>query len=230
VWLLAVAAVFALLPVAAHAQAEGDAVRELPGEPTAEFVASEKFRAGSLILPLRTALKTPLALEGHYFGGEEANSGTVGASVLLPLLAGGTRLALAPGIAYLSGSEKPKSAAALTLRWDFETSAGKGAVVSEGLGVLALSEDESGNLPAISDGNHVSYRAPGRGPGGTGGFDLGFSWEYVHFREDHEWKTGARLAYQVAPTGSLVAYILGPDTEVRLGFLLHPPRARRVSE
>ena len=188
----------------------------------AEFVASDIFRSGSLIVPLARRI----AFEGHYFGGTETDVGYTGVSWAV-IWKG---LKLAPGFGVTFGSNKFTTGPAFSLRVDYE----RKWFVAQGLAVQSFrstpifaeeeEEHESSSpaepvgfvRPTISDGNHVSARWKRMTLGGT--------WEHIAFREGDEWKWGGRLAIRILPRVSGILYVLAPGrAEWRGGILIHPP-------
>jgi hypothetical protein len=189
----------------------------------AEFVASDIFRSGSLVLPIARRF----AFEGHYFGGKEADTGYTGVSWTWAARG----LKLAPGFGVIFGSNEFTTSPAFSFRWEYE----RKWFITQGLIVQSLretpifeEEDEANHethathepvgfvRPTISDGNHVSARWRRLTIGGT--------WEHIEFREGSEWKGGGRLAIRILPRISGILYVLAPGrTEWRGGILIHSP-------
>jgi hypothetical protein len=172
--------------------------------PEIEAILSEDFRSVSYVQPVVRRLN----FEGHYFGVEDINVGTVGASWAFRL---GEHVTLSPGIAVYFG-EHQTTAPAYSLRWEIE----KGWLFSQGLFIQALRESEEFGYPSIWDGNHVSVRWKR--------LEAGPSWERIHSREENEWKGGGRAAFRILRNLSAVMFVLGPETEVRGGVIIHPAR------
>jgi hypothetical protein len=208
----------ALPPAFASAEEESRKERE-PYE--AEFVASDIFRSGSLIVPLIRQL----AFEGHYFGGKEADTGYAG----LSWTCAWKSLKLRPGFGIIFGSNEFTTSPAVSLRWEYE----RKWFITQGLAVQSFRDTpifaEEGDAegaahashepvgfvrPTISDGNHVSARWRRLTIGGT--------WEHIAFREGSEWKGGGRVAIRFLPHVSGILYVLAPGvTEWRGGILIH---------
>jgi hypothetical protein len=93
--------------------AGAEEAEEAPVE--AEFVASTIFQGGTVALRLRS----PLTLEGHYFGVEDNEIGVVGLAWTFTH----RELRIVPGIGWAFGSEN-RPAPVITVRWSYETSAG----------------------------------------------------------------------------------------------------------
>jgi hypothetical protein len=192
----------------------------------AEFVASDIFRSGSLILPLVRRL----GFEGHYFGGEETDTGFTGVSWTFAW----KELKLIPGFGVVFGSNEFTTSPAFSFRWEYERKwfitqglviqsfrdtpifeeEGEGAEHNEHEDVPSSHEPVGFVRPTISDGNHVSARWRRLTIGGT--------WEHIAFREGSEWKGGGRLAIRILPRVSGILYVLAPGrTEWRGGILIH---------
>jgi hypothetical protein len=179
--------------------------------PEAEFVASDKFHSFSYVQPLLRGLH----FEGHYFGVEGVDVGTVGGSWAFRL---GRTVKLSPGFGVYFG-EGQRTGPAFIFRWDIE----KGPILSQGLFIQGFRKVEVGEAgeeksvyPNIWDGNHVSLRWKW--------IEAGPSWERIHSREGNEWKGGGRFAFRILKNVSAVMFVLGPDTEVRGGVIIHPAR------
>src|SRR5262245_753152 len=148
--------------------------------PQAEFVASSKFRSFSYLQPLVSGLN----FEGHYFGVDDVDEGTINGSWTFRL---GKSVKLSPGFGVFFG-ERQRTGPAFTFRWEIE----KGPVVSEGLFIegfrkVSVGEEEEEQrsvYPNIWDGNHISLRYKR--------FEVGPAWERIHSREGNEWKGGGR--------------------------------------
>jgi hypothetical protein len=199
----------------------GEPASEKPGLPEAEFVGGTSFRSASIV----QGLWSDLAVEGHYFGGDENNVGYAAGSWTFR----GEHWKLAPGFGVSFGDNGFRTMPALSIRWGYERS----WFVSEGLFVQGLlhtdffpeaTESEAGEsesksvVPSIADGDHVSARWKRLTAGGT--------WEHMQFREGREWKGGVRLAYRVLPSLSFTFFALGPNREIRGGILFQPEEKR----
>jgi hypothetical protein len=199
----------------------GEPASEKPGLPEAEFVGGTSFRSASIV----QGLWSDLAVEGHYFGGDENNVGYAAGSWTFR----GEHWKLAPGFGVSFGDNGFRTMPALSIRWGYERS----WFVSEGLFVQGLlhtdffpeaTESEAGEsesksvVPSIADGDHVSARWKRLTAGGT--------WEHMQFREGREWKGGVRLAYRVLPSLSFTFFALGPSREIRGGILFQPEEKR----
>jgi hypothetical protein len=213
----------AMLPAFASQEAEAEAEEEREHF-EAEFAASDIFRSGSLVLPIAGRF----AFEGHYFGGEETDTGFTGVSWTWAWKG----LKLAPGFGVVFGSNEFTTSPAFSFRWEYE----RKWFITQGLVLQSFREtpifEEEGNgedkdehashepvgfvRPTISDGNHVSAR--------LGRVTIGGTWEHIEFREGSEWKGGGRLAVRVLPRVSGILYVLAPGrTEWRGGILIHSP-------
>lgn len=216
------AAFLRLLASAQEAQRPGQPEEsEKPVEFEAEFVASDIFRSGTLVLPIHRGF----AFEGHYFGGRETDVGYTGASWTWARKG----LKLTPGFGVIFGSNKFTTSPAFSFRWEYE----KKWFITQGLALQSFrdtpifDEEEDGGhegpaepvgfvRPTISDGNHASVRWRRIAIGGT--------WEHIAFREGDEWKGGGRLAVRLLPRVSAILYVLAPGrTEWRGGILIHAP-------
>src|SRR5277367_3486270 len=195
----------------------GEPGSEGPGLPEAEFVGGTSFRSASLV----QGLWSDLAVEGHYFGGDENNVGYTAGSWTFH----GEHWKLAPGFGVAFGDNGFQTMPALSIRWSYE----RRWFVTEGLLVQGLlhtkffpegTEPEAGHpptesvVPSIADGNHVSARWKRLTVGGT--------WEHMQFREGREWKGGVRVAYRVYSPLSLTFFAMGPGSEIRGGILFQP--------
>jgi len=178
--------------------------------PEAEFVASGKFRSFSYVQPLVSGLN----FEGHYFGVEDVDVGTLNGSWTFRL---GKTVKLSPGFGVYFG-ENQRTGPAFTFRWEIE----KGSIISQGLfiegfrRVIVGEVEQKSVYPNIWDGNHVSLRYKR--------FEAGPSWERIHTREGNEWKGGARAAIHIFPNVAAVMFVMAPETEVRGGIIIHPSR------
>jgi len=213
----------ALLPAFAGAQetsAKGKPIDEAAGKGQfleAEFVASDVFRSGSLIVPFARKF----AFEGHYFGGTptETETGFTGVSWVFSL----KEFKLIPGFGAIFGNNQFTASRAVSFRWEYE----KKWFITQGLVIQGFrdtpifAEKATGQVqvstvrPTISDGSHISARWNRVTVGGT--------WERIAFREGIEWKGGGRIAIRLLPRISGVLYVLTPGrTEWRAGILIHP--------
>jgi hypothetical protein len=183
----------------------------------AEFVASDIFRSGSLVIPFARGL----TFEGDYFGGTGTDVGYTGFSWTFSWKG----LRVAPGFGATFGSNEFTTSPAFSFRWDYENKwfLTQGLVIQGFRDTPVFAESEEGGSnrepvgyvrPTISDGDHVSVRWRRVTIGGT--------WEHIQFREGSEWKGGGRLAIRILPRVSGILYVLGPGrTEWRGGILIH---------
>lgn len=178
----------------------------------AEFVASDIFRSGSLVVPFARGL----TFEGDYFGGTETNTGYTGLSWTFAWKG----LRVAPGFGAFFGSNQFTTSPGFSFRWEYE----RKWFISQGLVIHGFRDTpifEEGSRepvgyvrPTISDGDHVSVR--------WRRVTIGGAWEHIEFREGSEWKGGGRLAIRVLPRVSGIMYVLGPGrAEWRGGILIH---------
>ncbi len=191
--------------------------KETRSELEAEFVASDVFRSGTLIVPLFGRF----AAEGQYFGGTRTDTGYTGIGATFDWRG----LRLMPGFGVVFGSNQFRTSPAFALRWEYEKKwfVTQGLAVQSFLSTPIFEEESEANgetepvgfvRPTISDGNHVSVRWRRLTAGGT--------WEHIAFREGDEWKGGGRLAVRLFPRVSAILYILGPPAiEWRGGLLFH---------
>jgi hypothetical protein len=108
-----------LLPSFAGAQetsGKGKPIDEAAGKAQsleAEFVASDVFRSGSLIIPFAPKF----AFEGHYFGGTptETETGFTGVSWAFSL----KEFKLIPGFGAIFGNNHFTASAAVSFRWEY---------------------------------------------------------------------------------------------------------------
>jgi hypothetical protein len=191
----------------------------------AEFVASDVFRSGTLILPIAHRV----SFEGDYFGGTKTDTGYTAATWTWVK----DELRLTPGFGVVFGSNSFTTSPACSVRWEYE----RKWFVTQGLLVQAFretpifGENETdyatrarrqpiGSVrPAITDGDHVSGR--------WRRLTVGGAWEHIAFREGDEWKGGGRVAIEIVPRVSAVLYVLGPGrTEWRGGISFEPRREK----
>jgi hypothetical protein len=78
----------------------------------------------------------------------------------------------------------------------------------------AAAEEEAARHASILDGIHVSAR--------VGRLEAGPLIEHIHYREENEWKAGARVAWRVGSGVKIVGQVLGPDVEARAGLAWEP--------
>jgi hypothetical protein len=201
----------ALRAVVAQAQEEPEEEREAPVE--GEFVASTIFQGGTLAVRLRD----PLLLEMHYFGVDDNEIGMVGLAWAFTW----RELRLMPGFAWAFGSES-RPGPVITARWTYEAE----RWLTQGLWVQSLRaqipdhESEHEGEPAdvrhasILDGIHASAR--------IGHLEVGPMVEHIRYREDNEWKGGARGAWRFDNGLKIVGQLLWPDVEARAGLAWEP--------
>jgi hypothetical protein len=217
---LALCVLLAATPAAAQDEPAGAAVTRQPEAAEesapryeAEFVASTIFQGGTVAVGLRS----PLRFEGHFFGVETNEIGTVG----LAWTFSRGRLRLVPGAAWLFGTEN-RPMPVVTARWSYE----RGRWFTQGMWLQSFrgyvvppeaeGETESGEADAsvryasTLDGVHVSVR--------LGQLELGPLIEHILYRESNEWKGGVRATWRAAGEFRLVGQVLGPGLEARAGF------------
>lgn len=192
---------------------ENEAGADITRFPEAEFVASTSFRSAAYVQPLWKGLH----FESDYFGTDDNDVGFAGASWEFRW----SGLRLPPGVGAVFGDNGFRTMPGISLRWAYE----KNWFVTEGVIVQGLLETphllentpdarEQGLVrPTITDGDHMSVR--------WCRLEVGGAWERIHFREI-EWEGGGRLAFQILSHLSGVFYVLGPETELRGGLILHP--------
>jgi hypothetical protein len=170
-----------------------------------EFIASDISRSGTAIFRLWRGLH----LEGEYLGSADFDVGITGVSWKFRWKG----LALSPGFAVGFGSGA-QSAPVVTLRWTLEThhwySQGflgqslRGHVVKSGDG-----ESPSAIRASVLDNNHLSVR--------LGPIEAGPIWEYIKYRDEKEWKGGARIAARLGRRFKVMFITVGPGIEFRGG-------------
>lgn len=176
----------------------------------AEFVGSTIFQGATLAV----GLSSPLTFESHFFGVEDNEIGMVG--LAWTLSRGSFRVA--PGFGWSFGSEN-RPAPVITVRWTYEHA----RWLTQGLWVQSLranlppaveeegSEgDEDVRHASILDGIHASAI--------VGRWEIGPLVENVRYREEREWKAGARVAWRAGEEWKLVGQVVGPGAEVRGGL------------
>jgi hypothetical protein len=197
-------------------RSEPESEEEAEGAPKfeAEFVASAIFQGGTVAGRLRS----PLTLEGHYFGVEDNEIGIVGLAWTFSKGA----LRVVPGIGW-SFASASRPAAVITARWSYEHP----RWITQGLWVQSLRahvpahEDEEHHAgegeaddvryASILDGVHASAV--------VGHLEVGPLAEHIQYREEREWKGGARVAWRIGRGVKIVGQVLGPGAEVRGGLV-----------
>jgi hypothetical protein len=174
--------------------------------PSFEAMSSRVFRTVSAVTPIGHRI----VAEVHYFALPEAaprvNVLQSGLSYQFPL---GQRGFVAPGIGFYSGVDH--EALSITARWLVEV----GPIVSEGLIVQGIDNDDGTERGQFWDGNHVSLALLDRR------LEVGPAWEHIHIRDEDEWKGGGRVALRVHPRVLVQAQALAPgETEWRVGVLV----------
>ena len=170
----------------------------------AEFVASEVFRSGSLVV--RTW--KDLHFDGQYFGTETVNAG-------ITALAWEFRwkqLSILPGFGASFGSGV-HTVPMVTLRWKLETRRwfSQGYAAQSLLRQVVTDEDAGQTIYAnVLDNNHISIRL---GPTEVGGL-----WEHTKYRDENEWKGGLRGAVRLGEHFKLIVQSVWPDWEFRGGI------------
>jgi hypothetical protein len=191
---------------AGFAQDVGEQKLEPSPQVELEFIGSEISRSGTTILRLWRGLH----LEGEYLGSAGFDVGITGVSWKFRWKG----LALSPGFAVGFGSAA-QTAPAVTLRWTLETrrwySQGflgrslRGHVVEGHDG-----ESPSAVRASILDNNHLSVR--------LGPIEAGPLWEYIKYRDEKEWKGGARVAARLGRRFKVMLIAVGPGLEFRGGI------------
>ncbi len=196
-------------------RAEPEEHEEGPPRFEAELVASTIFQGARLAV----RSSSPLTFESHFFGVETNEIGMVG--LAWTFVHGGWRVV--PGVAWAFGSEN-RPAPVVTLRWSYEHE----RWLSQGLWVQSLRpyvpdhvedhfEEHQGGGEAvvrhagILDGAHASAV--------VGPWELGALVEHIRYREEREWKGGARVAWRAGHGLKIVGQALGPGAEVRGGLM-----------
>jgi hypothetical protein len=174
--------------------------------PSFEAMSSRVFRTVSAVTPIGHRI----VAEVHYFALPEAhprvNVVQSGVSYQLPL---GARGFVAPGIGFYSGVDH--EALSVSARWLLEV----GPIVSEGLIVQGIDNDDGTERGQFWDGNHVSLALLDRR------LEVGPAWEHIYIRREDEWKGGGRVALRVHPRVLVQALALAPaETEWRFGVLV----------
>jgi len=195
--------------------AEGEAEAAAPAE--AEFVGSTIFQSGFFAV----RVWGPLLVEAHYFGVEDTDIGATGLSWEFRHRG----LRILPGLAWtFSSNNRPGLAA--TVRWGVETA----SWVSQGLWAVSLraglfepedteAHESEGDTGAevyahILDGAHLSRR--------FGRWEAGPMLEHIRYRDENEWKGGARVAWAFGRGFRIVTQAVAPDPELRLGLAWEP--------
>jgi hypothetical protein len=195
--------------------AEGEAEAAAPAE--AEFVGSTIFQSGFF----GVRVWGPLLVEAHYFGMEDTDAGVTGLSWEFRHRG----LRILPGLAW-TFSSKNRPGPAATVRWGVETA----SWVSQGLWAVSLragtfepentgAHESEGDTNAevyahILDGVHVSRR--------FGRWEAGPMLEHIRYRDENEWKGGARVAWAFGRGFKIVTQAVAPDPELRLGLAWEP--------
>jgi len=188
--------------------------------PEIEGVFSSQFRTAFIDVPVWKRL----AIDGRYYGDDEANIGLLGANWGLKLWR--QHIELFPGLSVtfgsaLSADQGLRTAPAATLHWGVR----KNWFHADGYSAISLipsqrprhaHEDEAYTKYAyLSDGNHISANWKR--------LEGGFGWEHIAVREDQEWKSGGRFSIALTKHLNFVAFILAPHPEFRCGLSFHPP-------
>lgn len=170
-----------------------------------EFIASGISRSGTTVFRLWRGLH----LEGEYLGSADFDVGVTGVSWKFRWKG----FALSPGFAVGFGSAA-QTAPAVTLRWTLETR----RWYSQGFLGHALKEhvveSHDGESPSavralVLDNNHLSVR--------LGPIEAGPIWEYIKYRDEKEWKGGARIAARLGQRIKIMFISVGPGLEFRGG-------------
>lgn len=191
---------------AGFAQDTGERKLEASSGVELEFIASEISRSGTTIFKLWRGLH----LEGEYLGSADFDIGITGISWKFRWKG----VALSPGLAVGFGSVA-QTAPVVTLRWTLETrrwySQGflgqslRAHVVEHGDG-----EPRSAVRALVLDNNHLSVR--------LGPIEAGPLWEYIKYRDEKEWKGGARIAARLGRRYKIMLITVGPGIEFRGGI------------
>ena len=185
-------------------------VREQKLEPSPgvelEFIGSGISRSGTTIFRLWRGLH----LEGEYLGSANFDVGITGVSWKFRWKG----LALSPGFAVGFGSAV-QTAPAVTLRWTLETrrwySQGfLGQSLIEHSVESHNGESSSAVRASVLDNNHFSVR--------LGPIEAGPIWEYIKYRDEKEWKGGARIAARLGRQFKVMFITVGPGLEFRGGI------------
>lgn len=170
----------------------------------AEFVASDVFRTGSLVV--RTW--KDLHFDGQYFGTESVEAGITALNWEFH----SKHFSIFPGFGVGFGSGV-HTVPMLTLRWNLETRRwfSQGYMAQSLLSQVVTGENTEHSIHAtILDNNHISARV---GPAEIGGL-----WEYTKYREENEWKGGLRGALRFGHHIKLIVQSVWPDWEMRGGI------------
>lgn len=172
----------------------------------AEFVGSTVFQSGLLSV----GLESPLTFDAHYLGLDDIDAGIVGAAWSLSVGA----LRLLPGIGW-GFTDRTRPAPMLMFRWAYD---GEGWI-GQGAFAVALRKqevpDEEGGEPRdiyvkILDGAHISRV--------VGSVEVGPMVENIQYRDENEWKAGARAAVRFGRGLKAMTQLVWPDTELRVGL------------
>ena len=121
--------------------------------------------------------------------------------------------ALAASLSYAAPAAA-QTAPAVTLRWTLETR----RWYSQGFLGQSLREhvveSHNGESPSavralVLDNNHLSVR--------LGPIEAGPIWEYIKYRDEKEWKGGARIAARLGQRFKVMFITVGPGLEFRGG-------------
>lgn len=191
---------------------EAEESAEEPPRYQAELVASSLFQGGTVA----ARLESPLTFEAHFFGVDTNEIGMIG----LAWTFSRGPLRVVPGVAWSFGAEN-RPAPVITTRWSYQ----RRRWLTEGLWVQSLTAylpsnageagesgegEETVRYASILDGVHVSVR--------IGRAEAGPMIEHIQYREDDEWKGGARAAWRIGSGFKVVGQLVGPGIEARAGF------------
>ena len=171
----------------------------------ADFVASDVFRSGTVTF----ALWRGLHAEQEYFGTPDVDVGITGLSWKFRW----KKLAVSPGFAVGYGRNATISPV-FTIRWALDTH----RWFSQGFWAQDLTAQrerfEEGVVKsirsAILDNNHFSVR--------VWKLEAGPLWEHIVYREENEWKGGARIAGRLGKHWKLIFHCVAPKVEYRGGI------------
>ena len=199
-----------LIPLAVFGQEPKDSGHDAGPTVEAEFVASDIFRSGTLLIKVYKNIH----LDGEYFGAPEYDLGITGVNYRLTWKS----LSVSPGLAAGFGGSA-NTVPVFTVRWNLETH----RWFSQGFFAQSLAEyhtsrkgnrlaraaESEASYSSVLDNNHISARI---GPVEAGGL-----WEHIAYRDDNEWKGGVRLAVRIKEKYKLIFQCVGPGVEYRGG-------------
>jgi hypothetical protein len=170
----------------------------------AEFVASDVFRSGSLLV--RTWKE--LHFDGQYFGTKSVDAGITGFNWEFRW----KQFSILPGFGVSFGSGV-HTAPMVALRWKLETRRWfSQGYVAQSLRSQIVEDESTGHTihATVLDNNHISVR--------VGRAEIGGLWEHTKYREENEWKGGLRGAVRLGEHFKLIVQSVWPDWELRGGL------------